>query len=131
MQLALSCKHRSKPTNLGKQWSVDGVWLQLLLSSQRTAVHSDAIRVQKHCRTALHAPSYALQQLHALLVPYMTLAFGKHSTGRTPDETRMQVGGVFISRLVAALRPVQTRRDVLVPRVVTHSSGRVNTNVPQ
>ena len=116
MQLALYCKHRSMPTNLGKQWSVDGVWLQLLLSSQRTAVHSDAIRVQKHCRTALHAPSYALQQLHALLVPYMTLAF---------------VGGVFISRLVAALRPVQTRRDVLVPRVVTHSSGRVNTNVPQ
>ena len=40
-------------------------------------------------------------------------------------------GAVFISRLVAALRPVQTRRDVLVPHVVTHSSGRVNTNVPQ
>ena len=84
--------------------------------------------VELHCTLRVTRCSFRLSIASAL---HDASFWGKHSTGRTPDETRMQVGGVFISRLVAALRPVQTRRDVLVPRVVTHSSGRVNTNVPQ
>ena len=80
MQLALYCKHRSKPTN--------------------TYQYVTKSRQAEPGRKGLHLLSGHSGSCYS--------GFGgSTSTGRTPDKTRMQVGAVFISRIVAALRPVQ------------------------